>query len=310
MMPQVGLGTFQSKPGEVQEAVRVALTSGYRHLDCASTYGNEREVGDGIKQSGVSRDQIFITSKLWNTDHAAADVEPACCDSLQKLGTGYLDLYLIHWPVSLRKGAAMPPAPDTFIDIPIEETWKAMEALVDKGLCKAIGVSNFSTKNIERVLKCARIKPAMNQIEAHPYLQQPQLKSFCESHGICITAFAPLASPERPAGIKKATDPVLLEDETLAGIAKSVGRAPAEVLLAWAVQRGTVVIPKSVTPARIVKNLAAACEPLPQEAMQKLEKMDRHLRLFVGTHWAPKGTAGPIKDVQTDLWGEAPSSRM
>jgi len=180
----------------------------------------------------------------------------------------------------------------------------------DKGLCKAIGVSNFSMKNIERIIRSARIKPAMNQIEAHPYLQQTQLKKFCEGHGIHITAFAPLASPERPAGIKKASDPVLLEDETLASVAKSVDRLPAEVLLSWAVQRGTVVIPKSVTPARIVKNLAAACVALPPEAMQKLDDMDRHLRLFHGAHWAPEGTKGPIKDIKTDLWGEAPSPRM
>merc|ERR1719324_178761 len=142
-MPQVGLGTFQSKPGEVKEAVRVALASGYRHLDCASIYGNETEVGEGIKLSGVPRDQVFITSKLWNNDHATSDVEPACRESLRKLGTEYLDLYLMHWPVSTRKGASMPPAADAFLDVPIEETWKAMEALVDKGLCKAIGVSNF-----------------------------------------------------------------------------------------------------------------------------------------------------------------------
>lgn len=310
MMPQVGLGTFQSKPGEVKEAVRTALMSGYRHLDCAQAYGNEAEVGEGIKLSGFPRDQIFITSKLWNTDHAAADVEPACRETLRKLGTDYLDLYLMHWPVSMRKGATMPPAPDAFIDVPIEETWKAMEALVDKGLCKAIGVSNFSVQNIERILRCARVKPAMNQVEAHPYLQQLQLKKFCESHGIRITAFAPLASPERPANLKKASDPVLLEDETLAAIAKSLGRSPADVVLSWGVQRGTVVIPKSVTAARIERNLMAACEPLPQEAMEKLEAMDRHLRLFAGAHWAPAGTTGPIKDAKMDLWGEAPVSKM
>lgn len=303
-IPAVGLGTWKSQPGEVKEAVKAAIACGYRHLDCAAIYGNEAEVGEGLKLAGVPREEVFITSKLWNACHAAADVEPACRESISKLGTEYLDLYLMHWPVCLKKGHPMPPGPEDFIDVPLEETWKAMETLVEKGLCKAIGLSNFSVKNIEKILKVAAVKPAMNQIEAHPCLQQPKLKDFCDSHGILVTAYGPLGSPDRPARVKDESDPVLLEDEVLAGIAKSVNRTPADVLLSWARQRGTIVIPKSVTPARIESNLSAACATLPEEAMEKLQNMDRHLRLFKGTIWTPAGTTGPIKDANTDLWGE------
>lgn len=302
-IPVVGLGTWKSKPGEVQGAVKAALECGYRHIDCAAIYGNEGEVGEGLKDSGVPRDQVFITSKVWNAFKAEADVEPACRDSLAKLGTDYLDLYLIHWPVCLKKGHAMPPGADDMTDVPIAETWKAMEALVEKGLCKAIGLSNFSVKRMEEVLSIAKVKPAMNQVEAHPYLQQPKLKEFCDQHGILVTGYAPLGSGDRPPRVLDETDPVLLEDEVLAGIAKNADRSPADVALRWAVQRGTITIPKSVTPARLKSNLAAACTPLSDEAMTELQKMNRHLRLFKGSVWTPEGTKGPIKEV-SDLWNE------
>lgn len=303
-IPAVGLGTWKSAPGKQAEAVRVALNCGYRHLDCAAIYGNEGEVGEGIKSAGIPRKELFITSKLWNACHKAEDVEPACRDTLSKLGTDYVDLYLIHWPVCLKKGHAMPPGPTDFIDVPLEETWKAMEALVEKGLCKAIGLSNFSVKNMEQILKVAKVKPAMLQVEGHPWLQQPKLKDFCDKHGILVTAYGPLGSGDRPARVKEASDPVLLEDERLDGIAKDVSRPPADVLLAWAVDRGTIVIPKSITAARIESNLAAACNRLPEHAMEKLARMDQHLRLFKGTMWTPEGTGGPIKNATTDLWGE------
>jgi alcohol dehydrogenase (NADP+) len=303
-IPVVGLGTWKSAPGEVKAAVKTAIECGYRHIDCAWIYGNEAEVGEGIKLGGVPREQLFITGKLWNAYHLAADVEVNCRDSLTKLGTDYLDLYLIHWPVCLNKGHPMPPGPTDYCDVPIEETWKAMEALVEKGLVKAIGLSNFSVQRMEKILSFATIKPAMNQIEAHPYLQQPKMKDFCDTHGILVTAYGPLGSGDRPARVKDESDPVLLEDEVLAGIAKDANRSPADCLLSWAVQRGTIVIPKSVTPSRIESNLSAAVNALPDDAMEKLQKMDRHLRLFKGTMWTPEGTAGPIKDAKVDLWGE------
>jgi alcohol dehydrogenase (NADP+) len=302
LIPVVGLGTWKSKPGEVQEAVKAALACGYRHIDCAAVYGNESEVGEGVKLSGVPREEIFITSKLWNAEHAAADVEPACRKTLKDLGTDYLDLYLIHWPVCLRRGHSMPPTKDDFIDIPLEETWKALESLVEKGLCKAIGLSNFSAKRMEHLLSFAKVKPAMNQVEGHPYLQQPKLKEFCEKHGILLTCYGPLGSPDRPARVVDESDPVLMEDATLVEIGKSAGRPVADVLIRWAVQRGTIVIPKSVTPSRIDSNLKTALDPLPADTMEKLGAMDRHLRLFKGHLWTPEGTTGPIKDANVDLW--------
>eukprot|EP00929_Paragymnodinium_shiwhaense_P092209 TRINITY_DN5208_c0_g1_i2.p1 TRINITY_DN5208_c0_g1~~TRINITY_DN5208_c0_g1_i2.p1 ORF type:complete len:324 (-),score=96.03 TRINITY_DN5208_c0_g1_i2:196-1167(-) len=303
LMPACGLGTWNSPKGEVYAAVKAALECGYRHIDCAWIYGNEDEVGQAFKETTVDRKDYFVTGKLWNSFHHAADAEAHCKDTLQKLGLDYLDLYLMHWPVCLKKGAPLPPGPDDFEDIPLEETWKAMEALVEKGLVKAIGVSNFSIKKMQTILNMATVKPAVNQVEGHPYLQQPQLKEFCDAQGIVITAYSPLGSPERPARVKDLSDPVLMEDPTLVEIAKKEDRTPAEVLIRWAVQRGTVVIPKSVTPARIQSNLAAASRPLSDEAMDSLTKMDRHLRLLKGFLWLPEGTTGPMKSL-TDLWDE------
>lgn len=303
-IPVIGFGTWKSKPEEQRMAVRTALECGYRHIDCAAIYGNETEVGEGLLASGVDREQIFITSKLWNTEHEEASVEPACRKTLKDLGVEYLDLYLIHWPVCLKKGHSMPPGPNDFADVPFEETWKAMEALVEKGLVKAIGLSNFSVPSLERILKVAKVKPAMLQIEGHPYLQQQKLKEFCDKHGILITAYGPLGSPDRPARVFDKADPILLEDATLGEIAKSAERTPADVCIRWAVQRGTIVIPKSVTPSRIESNLHAGLKNLPEEAMAKLLTMDQHLRLFKGVMWTPEGTTGPIKDAVKDLWND------
>ncbi|CRK42195.1 hypothetical protein BN1723_018976, partial [Verticillium longisporum] len=253
-IPAVGLGTWQSGPNEVARAVEHALRHGYRHIDAAAVYDNEEEVGAGIKASGVPREEIFLTSKLWNTHHKAEDVEEALDQSLADLGTDYVDLYLIHWPVSFSKPAEkkqrFPLAADggvDVIDVPASETWKAMEALVKKGKIRSIGVSNFSRARIEDLLKNAEIKPAVNQIEAHPYLQQPELLEWSKQQDILITAYS-------PSGNNIYNLPKALDDPEVAAIAKEVGRQPAQVLIQWAVQRGTVVLPKSVTPSRIEEN--------------------------------------------------------
>jgi len=303
LMPACGLGTWKSGPGEVEAAVVASLECGYRHIDCAFVYGNEGEVGAALKKTTVPRGEIFVTSKLWNTMHAASDVEVACRESLTKLGLDFLDLYLIHWPVCLKSGHAFPPKADEMTDVPLEETWRAMETLVDKGLVKAIGVSNFSVPKLQRVLEMARVKPAVNQIEGHPYLQQPVLKTFCDENGIVITAYSPLGSPDRPPRVMDESDPVLLDYADLGRIAEELGRSPADVLIRWAIQRGTVVIPKSVTPKRIASNLEAASKPLPEATMAALEKFDRGLRFIKGTMWIPVDTQGPLKTVQ-DLWDE------
>ncbi|KAI0420764.1 aldehyde reductase 1 [Xylaria grammica] len=276
-IPVVGLGTWQSGPHEVAKAVEHALRGGYRHIDAAACYGNENEVGEGIRASGVPRADIFVTSKLWNTHHRPHDVESALDETLKNLGTDYLDLYLIHWPVSFEKGSRFkdlwPINPETgavhVIDVPDAETWKAMEALVKKGKVRSIGVSNFTRERIEDLLKTAEIKPAVNQIEAHPYLQQPALLDWLKNQNIVAQAYSHTGN--NIYGKPKAVDdPVILE------IAASLGRQPTQVLIQWAIQRGMVVLPKSITPSRIDANFQDF--ELPQHAFEQISSLDRHAR--------------------------------
>ncbi|EJT75716.1 hypothetical protein GGTG_05647 [Gaeumannomyces tritici R3-111a-1] len=275
-MPLIGLGTWQSKPNEVTKAVEHALRHGYRHIDAAACYGNEFEVGEGIRASGVPRSDIFITSKLWNTFHRPEDVEDALNQTLNDLGTDYLDLYLIHWPVSFKRPAnprELFPLKENgeadVIDVPDSETWAVMEQLVEKGKIRAIGVSNFTRQRIERLLETAKIKPAVNQIEAHPYLQQPELLKWSKEQGIVVQAYSPSGNNiyDKP---KPIDDPMVIE------VAKQVGRQPAQVLIQWAAQRGTVVLPKSVTPSRIEENFVDF--ELPADAMAKIDSLERHAR--------------------------------
>jgi diketogulonate reductase-like aldo/keto reductase len=257
--------------------VEAALRTGYRHIDAAACYGNEAEVGAGIRASGVPREDIFLTSKLWNTFHAADDVERGIDRSLRDLGVDYLDLYLVHWPVSFAKRADneddfFPVDPATggihTTDVPIEETWRAMEALVHKGKARSIGVSNFTTARVEALLETASIPPAANQVEAHPYLQQPALLAWHQARGIVVQAYSPLGNNiyGRPRAVD---DPVVAE------VAATLDppRSPAQVLVQWAVQRGTVVLPKSVTPARIASNFEDFT--LPEEACRRIDALDR-----------------------------------
>ncbi|KAH8432311.1 aldo/keto reductase [Aspergillus melleus] len=275
-IPAVGLGTWQSKPNEVKQAVAAALKGGYRHIDAASVYGNEREVGDGIKASGVPREEIFLTSKLWNTDHDPENVEAAVDRSLSDLQTDYLDLYLIHWPVAFRHSTTTIQPVDEktglidVIDVPIKDTWAALEALVAKGKVRSIGVSNFTKEKIEELLKTAKIQPAVNQIEAHPYLQQRDLLEWSKQKGIVVTGYSPLGN--NIYNIPRAVDdPLVIET------AKSLGKTPAQVLVSWAVQRGTVVLPKSVTPERIQSNFEDFI--LPEDAFKAVQSLERHQRM-------------------------------
>jgi len=283
-MPLVGLGTWKSKPGEVAAAVKTALQSGYRHIDCAAVYGNEAEVGAGIAAAGVDRGEVFVTSKIWNTKHHPDDVEPTCRKSLADLGLDYLDLYLIHWPHAFQRGDdAFPKNEDGTVrydtEVDYVDTWIAMEKLVEKGLCRAIGLSNFNSEQITRILEKGKIKPVANQVECHPYLNQSKLLSFCAERDIVLTAYSPLGSPDRPWAT--ADDVNLLDDDKIKKIGEKLGKSPAQVVLRWQVQRGVVVIPKSVTASRIVENSQLFDFSLTEEEMADIDSFDCNGRIIV-----------------------------
>ncbi|KAJ1521064.1 hypothetical protein ONE63_002770 [Megalurothrips usitatus] len=259
--PVLGLGTWKSKPGEVEQAVKDAIDVGYRHIDGAFFYENEPEVGKGVKakiaEGVIKREDIFITSKLWNTFHRPDLVVDACKKSLKNFGVDYLDLYLIHWPMGYEEeGELFPLNPDgsvRYSEVDYVETWKELEKCVQLGLVKSIGVSNFNSEQIERILKICKIKPVVNQVECHPYLNQKKLLDFCKARDILITAYSPLGSPDRPWA--KPGDPNLLEDPKVKAIAQKYKKSPAQIILRYLIQHGTVPIPKSVNKKRLAENI-------------------------------------------------------
>lgn len=269
-IPGIGFGTWKSTPEEVVEAVRYALAeAGYRHIDCAAGYGNEKEVGEGIRKSGIPRSEIFLTSKLWSTYHSR--VEEALDKTLSDLGVEYLDLYLIHWPVPLNpKGnhPQFPTLPDGFRDIdhswPISETWKQMEELVKKGKVRSIGVSNCSEKMLEQILPSATIIPAVDQLELHVYNPQHKLVAYLRSKGILPQAYSPLGSTGSP----------LLSDEFVTGIAKRIDTHPAHVLLAYLLKKDIVVICKSISASRIASNLTGTLAAIPKLTDEDVAQLD------------------------------------
>ncbi len=304
-IPALGLGTWQAPRGEVGQAVREAIRCGYRHIDCAAIYGNEKEIGDALQAAfsagEVRREELWITSKLWNTNHCKAEVRPALEKTLADLQLDYLDLYLIHWPVVLVEKPVLPHVPENFIpldEVPISETWEGMEACLEAGLARHIGVSNFSIKKLKQLLETARHRPEMNQVEMHPLLAQNELAVFCGAEKMHLTAYTPLGRPASPDLPPNA--PELLKDPTVMAIAAQRNCTPAQVLLAWAMERGTSPIPKSVTPKRIEENFAAQNVSLSTADMAALNGLDRHYRFVDGTFWTPPGGCYTLEN----LWDE------
>lgn len=250
-MPRFGLGTYEAKTGgEVEQAVRWAMELGYRSIDTASVYKNEDGVGRGLRESGIDREDVFLTTKVWNDDQGNQKTRQAIEQSLGRLGTDYVDLYLVHWPI-----------PDL-----IESTWTAMEAIQRDGLAKAIGVSNFLVDHLERLLSFAEIPPAVNQIEFHPYLQQPQLVEFCREKQIQVEAWSPLMRAR------------VLDVPELKQIGEKHGKSPAQVTLRWQLQLGLVTIPKSAHRERIEANAQIFDFELSEEDMQIINALDRNER--------------------------------
>ncbi|KAI0823952.1 NADP-dependent oxidoreductase domain-containing protein [Trametes gibbosa] len=260
-IPSVALGVWKAEKDQVGDAVKTALKAGYKHIDGAWVYRNEEEVGQALKDSGVPREQIWLTSKLWNTFHAPEDVETALDVSLQALGTEYLDLYLIHWPIAFKKGSNN--VFDEELTVNPYPTWKKLEELVDKGKVRNIGVSNFNIARLRNLTaNPLKYKPAVNQVELNFWNPQPELLKWAKEHDLLLEAYSPLGSNNQ---VKET-----LQVPEVQAIAKELGITPAQAIISWHVQRGTVVLPKTVTPSRVVENLRVV--KLPEVLFDKLEK--------------------------------------
>jgi len=276
-MPALGFGTLIPDPALTRTATRDALDAGFRHFDCAERYRNEREVGEalqaGLAANRITRENIFVTTKLWNSNHRPERVEPAFEASLDRLGLKFLDLYLIHTPYAFQPGDEQDPRDqngNVIYDkgVTLLDTWGAMEGLVDHGRCRAIGLSDISLNELKPIYESARIKPAVVQVESHPYLPETELLEFCKEKSIVFLAFAPLGHGMTPG---------LLEDPVISAIAIRVGKTPAQVLLAWAVQRGTALLttPKSAARARENFDISA----LPEDALDEINRIQTRQRL-------------------------------
>ncbi len=308
-IPAIGLGTFGSDrfSGEaIAQAVTGAAEVGYRHFDCAAVYGNEHLIGQSFKElmaRGLKREEIWVTSKLWNDQHAEAAVIPACEKSLKDLQLDYLDLYLIHWPfpnyhapgvsVDSRDPHARPYLHENFL-----KTWRQLEKLVKLGLVKHIGTSNMTIPKLKLLLRDAEIKPAANEMELHPHFQQPELFRFVIENGILPIGFSPIGSPTRPDRDKTPEDTVDMEDPVIVQIADRLGVHPAVVCVKWAVQRGQVPIPFSIYREQYLGNLkCTVSEPLTTEEMQAIAGIDKNCRLIKGQVFLWEGARG-----WEDLW--------
>lgn len=293
-IPAIGLGTFGSDrfSGEIiAEAVKGAIAVGYRHIDCASVYGNEHQIGQALREvmaAGITRDELWITSKVWNDMHGDGDVLLSCAKTLKDLKLDYLDLYLVHWPfpnfhapnvgVDSRDPNAKPYIHDKYMN-----TWRQMERLVEMGLARHIGTSNMTIPKLTLLLRDAKIKPACNEMELHPHFQQPELFQFARDNGIVPIGYSPIGSPKRPERDTTPEDTVDIADPVIVAIANRLNVHPAVVCVKWAAQRGQIPIPFSVNRANYLGNLrAVVSEPLTDDDMLAISKIDKQCRLIKG----------------------------
>lgn len=290
-MPIVGLGTYKSGTGEVEKAVKDAIDCGYRHFDCAWFYGNEDEIGKAIKdkinEGKVKREDLFITSKLWNNFHAKNKVVPMLKETLQSLQMSYIDLYLVHWPFAFKEDVSLWPINEgkaAYSDIDYLETWEGMQECVNLGLAKSIGVSNFNQSQIERLVAAATILPAVNQVECNPNLNQKPLIAACKQHGIVITGYCPLGRSEN-AGTPGFPDPTI-NDPKVIEMAKKYNKSPAQVVLRYLASLGVSVIPKSVTKSRIQENINIFDFVLHDDDVAYLDSCNKNKRVCPLTYYA------------------------
>ncbi len=308
-MPAIGLGTFGSdrfSGEEVAEAVKGAISVGYRHIDCASVYGNEHLIGEVLQEviaGGVKREELWISSKLWNDMHGQGDVLLSLAQTLKDLKVDYLDMYFVHWPfpnyhapgvsVDSRDPNAKPYIHENFM-----KTWRQMERLVEAGLVRHIGTSNMTIPKLKLLLRDAKIKPACNQMELHPHFQQPELFNFVMENGIVPIGYSPIGSPKRPDRDRTPEDTVDIEDPVIVKIANRLNVHPAVVCVKWAVQRGQVPIPFSVQRKNYLSNIQSTLmEPLTEDDMKEIEGIDKNCRLIKGQVFLWEGAK-----YWTDLW--------
>lgn len=293
--------------GVATQAVQQAIEVGYRHIDCAAIYNNEADVGAAfssvISGSSVSRESLWVTSKLWCNRHQPEMVMPALKKTLVDLKLDYLDLYMIHWPIVFRHDLERPESGSDFVPlskVPLESTWQALEACVDAGLCRNLGVCNFNTDNLAKIVSVAKHAPSVNQVECHPFLKQERLKSYCDDHNILIVAYSPLGSGDRPERMRADSDPNLFDEPVLQEVATEQGCTIGQAVLSWLLQRGMVAIPKSSNPGRMKENLDAATVELTADQVQRINGIERQHRYVHGKFWEQPGSPYTA----AGIWGD------